>query len=546
MSTEKRIHFVRQMISEELETGKIERVVTRFPPEPNGYLHIGHARAIHLNFSMAKEFGGTCNLRFDDTNPSTEDIKYIEGIKEDVSWLGFKWAEPTRYSSDYYELLYGFAIELIKHNLAYVDSLTIEQIREYRGTLTKPGVDSPYRTRSKEENLQLFTKMKEGQFSDGEHVLRARIDMKSPNLNLRDPVLYRIKHATHPKTGDKWCLYPMYDYAHPLSDAIEGVTNSLCSLEFQDHRPLYDWLIENTTVKGSPKQTEFSRLNVSHTITSKRKLKALVENKLVEGWDDPRMPTLQGLRNLGVPAEAIRNFCELTGISKSDSITDCGLLEECIRDVYNQKASRAFAILDPLKVIISNYPEDREEELSIAKHPNDEAMGKRSLPFSKHIFIDREDFMEEPVGKFFRLAPGKEVRLRGAYVIKCDEVIKDESGKVAELHCSYDKDTLGKKPEGRKVKGVIQWLPEQTALPCSVSLFDRLFTVEDPAKEDNFLDYLNPNSKVDQSALVEPSLMEANVDDVFQFERVGYFILKNKAPLTFYRTVSLKDLWQKR
>ncbi len=546
MSIEKRIHFVRQMIKESLESERVKNVITRFPPEPNGYLHIGHARAIYLNFSMAEEFSGSCNLRFDDTNPLTEEQKYIEGIKEDVRWLGFSWAEPTHYTSDYYERLFEYALELIHKGLAYVDSLSIDEIRQYRGTLTEPGKDSPYRTRSIEENLELFNKMREGAFADGEHVLRARIDMKSPNLNLRDPVLYRIKHATHPKTGDKWCLYPMYDYAHPLSDAIEHVSHSLCSLEFQDHRPLYDWLVENTSVEGTPKQTEFSRLNVSHTITSKRKLRALVENKLVDGWDDPRMPTLKGLRNLGVPAEAIRNFCEMTGISKSDSITDLSLLEECIRDVYNQKATRAFGILSPLKVVITNYPEETEEELSIAKHPNEESFGKRIVPFSKYLYIDRDDFMEEPVGKFFRLTKGKEVRLRGAYVIKCDEVIKNEQGEITEIYCTYDKETLGKKPEGRKVKGVIHWLPFEQAKSCSVSLFDRLFTIEDPAKEEHFLDYLNPNSKQEQKALVEPSLLDADIGDVFQFERVGYFILKSKAPLSFYRTVNLKDLWQKR
>lgn len=544
MTQEKRIHFIRQMIQNELDKGIVNQVVTRFPPEPNGYLHIGHARAIYTNFSMAEEFNGVCHLRFDDTNPEKEDIEYINAISEDIHWLGFKWHGQERYTSSYYDELYQLAESLIEKDLAYIDSLSIDEIRAYRGTLTEPGKNSPYRNRDKSESLKLFREMKAGKYQDGEYVLRAKIDMASPNINMRDPVIYRIKHHAHPKTGDKWCIYPMYDYAHPLSDAIEGITHSLCSLEFQDHRPLYDWLVENTDVVATPKQTEFSRLNLSHTITSKRKLKQLVDENKVSGWNDPRMPTLSGLRNRGVPASAICDFCELTGLSKSDSITDLSLLEECIRETYNESAKRAMAVLDPIKVTITNYPEGESEALHLASHPKDETLGTRQLHFSKTLYIDREDFMEVPENKFFRLAPGKEVRLRGAYVVKCESFEKDDNGNIKELFCTYDKDTLGKKPEGRKVKGVIHWLPENEALNASITLFDRLFKIENPAKAENFLDELNPDSKKTIEAFVEPSLKDAKVGDVFQFERLGYFILKQTAPLSFYRVVTLKDTWK--
>lgn len=543
---EKRAHFIRQRIQDDIDHNHHKQVITRFPPEPNGYLHIGHARAICVNFGMADEFKGECYLRFDDTNPLTEEQVYADAIARDIEWLGFKWNGEIKHTSDYYNELCQFAIELIQAGKAYVDEQSLEEIRQGRGTLTESGVDSPYRNRSVEENLQLFEQMREGKFAEGAYVLRAKIDMASPNINMRDPVIYRIRHASHPRTGGKWCIYPMYDFAHPLSDALEDITHSLCSLEFQDHRPLYDWCVENVSVKGKPQQIEFSRLNLSHTITSKRKLKQLVDGAHVSGWDDPRMPTLSGMRNRGYPPQAIRNLCELTGISKSDSVTDMSLLEECVRDELNKIAPRAMAVLNPIKVIIENYPEDKQEMLTVANHPNDETQGTRSMPFTRELYIEQDDFMEEPVNKFFRLAPGKEVRLRHAYVIKCESVIKDEQGNIQEIRCSYDPETLGKKPEGRKVKGVIHWVCARNAKHFECHLFDRLFNTESPGSTDEFIEALNPDShQVLKNCYVEPEITKQKLASVFQFERMGYFKFAETTPLTFYRVVGLRDNWAK-
>ena len=536
------------MISDDLATGKVNQVVTRFPPEPNGFLHIGHAKSICLNFGMKQDFDGRCNLRFDDTNPEKEEEIYIKAIKEDVSWLMGELGDEMHYASDYYQQFYDFAIELIKAGKAYVDSLSAEEIREYRGTLQSPGKDSPYRNRSIEENLALFESMKNGECKEGSHILRAKIDMASGNMNMRDPAIYRIRYATHPRTGDAWCIYPMYDFAHPLSDAIEKITHSLCTLEFQDHRPLYDWFVDNTSVPAKPEQTEFARLNLSHTITSKRKLKQLVDDGFVTGWDDPRMPTIRGMRARGYPAKALRDFCEEIGISKSDSVIDMSVLESRVRDTLNDTAPRAMCVLAPLKVIITNYPQDKQEMLTTAKHPNDESLGQRTLPFGRELWIESEDFLEQPPSKFFRLAPGKEVRLRNAYVIKCEEVIKDEQGNVIELRCTYDENTLGKKPEGRKVKGVIHWVSAHHALPCSVTLFDRLFTTENPAASENFLDDVNPHSTNElNNCMVEPTMTEEELETVYQFERQGYFkLIQKEGEYRFHRVVDLKDTWQKK
>lgn len=544
--TEKRQHFIRQKIQSDLDSGKVKQVITRFPPEPNGYLHIGHAKSICLNFGMKYDFKGLCNLRFDDTNPEKEEERYIQAIKEDVAWLIGELGDELFYASDYYQKFYDFAIELIKSDKAYVDSLSAEEIREYRGTLQAPGKDSPYRTRSIEENLDLFERMRKGEFKEGSHILRAKIDMSAGNINMRDPALYRIKFAIHPRTGDAWCVYPMYDFAHPLSDAIEGITHSLCTLEFQDHRPLYDWVVNNTSVKAKPEQIEFARLNLSHTITSKRKLKTLVDEGVVNGWDDPRLPTLQGMRARGYPAKALRDFCEEIGISKSDSVIDMKVLETKVRDVLNDEAPRAMCVFEPLKVVITNYPEGTVEHLSAAKHPQHESMGKRVLPFSKELWIEKEDFLENPPSKYFRLAPGKEVRLRNAYVIKCDEVIKDEDNNIIELRCSYDQNTLGKKPEGRKVKGVIHWVSAEHALPCNLMVFDRLFKTENPASSDNFLDDINEHSlSLIKNCFVEPAMQGESHDCVFQFERQGYFKMsQTQQQLTFQKVVDLKDTWQ--
>ncbi|MCH9717525.1 MAG: glutamine--tRNA ligase/YqeY domain fusion protein [Gammaproteobacteria bacterium] len=533
-------HFIYQKIQEDLDSGKHQNIITRFPPEPNGYLHIGHAKAVCVNFGLAKLFNGRCYLRFDDTNPMREEAVFARAIEEDVRWLGFEWCATT-HASDYYQAFYDFACDLIKQGLAYVDSLTADEMRLYRGTLKEGGKDSPYRTRSPEENLDLFQRMKAGEFKEGEHILRAKIDMQAGNLNLRDPAIYRIRHVSHPRTGDTWCIYPMYDFAHPLSDALEHITHSLCTLEFQDHRPLYDWFIEHLSVPARPVQSEFARLNISHTITSKRKLRQLVEEQIVTGWDDPRMPTLCGMRKRGYPAAAVRQFCDMTGVSKSDSVMDMGLLEGAVRDVLNQTAKRALCVLDPIKVVIENYPEAQVEMLQT---------DTRALPFSREIYIERSDFMLEPVKGYFRLAPDKEVRLRQAYVIRCTDVIYDNAGDILELRCTYDKDTLGKKPEGRKVKGVIHWVSVSTAHPITIYQYDRLFHDENPAREEDFMQFINHNSLTTiKTAYAEPMLRSQSVGDVFQFERLGYYCvnaLDNAGKSTvFHRVVHLKDTWGK-
>lgn len=546
-NSEKRTHFIRQLMTDDLASGKHQSIVTRFPPEPNGYLHIGHAKSICLNFGLAEEFSGRCYLRFDDTNPMKEEDEYVQSIIEDVRWLGFTWCDMT-HSSDYYQALYDFALILIKKNLAYVDSLSMEDIRAYRGTLQEPGRESPYRTRTIDENLDLFTRMKAGEFPDGEHVLRARIDMQSGNINMRDPVLYRIRHVAHQRTGNDWCIYPMYDYAHPLSDALEKITHSLCTLEFQDHRPLYDWLIEHLPVPAQPVQTEFARLNLSHTITSKRKLRELVEKNVVTGWDDPRLPTLSGMRKRGYPPAAIRQFCEIIGISRSDSVIDMSIFEACVRDVLNTTAKRALCVLEPLKVVIENYPEDQVEALNASFNQQDPASESRVLPFTRELFIERSDFMEDPPKKYFRLSPGAEVRLRHAYVIRCTDVIRDAQGEVIEVRCTYDPDTLGKNPPDRKVKGVIHWVSAAQAHPVTIYQYDRLFHDANPAREDDFLQFLNHDSLKVQQALCEPSMALQLMDETFQFERLGYYRVNTveKGQVTaFHRVVDMKDTWGK-
>lgn len=544
---EKRTHFVRQIIEEDLKTGKHTEIITRFPPEPNGYLHIGHAKAICLDFGMAKEFKGVCYLRLDDTNPTAEEEEYAQAIMEDVRWLGFDWGALLSHSSDYYQKLYEYALDLIRQGDAYVESLSMDEIRAYRGTLQEAGKNSLDRNRSIEENLDLFQRMKAGEFHEGKYVLRAKIDMKSGNMNMRDPVIYRIRFAEHQRTGNTWCIYPMYDFAHPLCDALEHITHSLCSLEFQDHRPLYDWFIHRLNVPAQPVQTEFARLNVSHTITSKRKLKQLVEKNYVDGWDDPRMPTLRGVRRRGFPPSALRHFCELTGLSKSNSIIDMSVLEECVRADLNVHALRAMMVLKPLKVIIDNFP-DETLSLKAACHPQNPELGERMIPFTREIYIDQEDFMEDPPKDYFRLSPGKEVRLRHAYVIRCNEVIRDPfTREIVELRCSYDPETLGKNPEGRKVKGVIHWISVPHAHPVTAKLYDRLFTIEDPAAQENFTDYLNPNAlQVILGAFVEPFVFDKLAGQAFQFERVGYFLMeKNEGKWSANRIVGLKDTWKK-
>ncbi len=544
---ETRTHFIKQLIVDELASGKHTAIITRFPPEPNGYLHVGHAKSICLNFGLAKEFNGKCNLRFDDTNPIKEEEEFVNAIIDDVKWLGFEWS-ALRHSSDYYQELYDFALLLIQQGKAYVDSLTMEEIRAYRGTLQEPGRESPYRNRSIEENLELFKQMKAGKFENGKHVLRARIDMQSGNINLRDPVLYRIRHASHQRTGDAWCIYPMYDYAHPISDALEKITHSLCTLEFQDHRPLYDWLIDNLPVPAKPIQTEFARLNLSHTVTSKRKLRLLVEEKIVTGWDDPRLPTLKGMRKRGYPPAAIRQFCEMIGMSRSDSVIDMTLLEECVRNDLNQSAKRALCVLEPLKVVIENYPENKIEQLTAQYHPQALEAGSRTLAFSRELYIERSDFMEEPSKGYFRLAPGTEVRLRNAYVIRCNSVIHDNNGNIIELRCSYDENTLGKNPVDRKVKGVIHWVDCSSAIPIKIIQYDRLFNDANPAREDDFLQFLNPNSLTVQNAFGEASLATQALNEVFQFERLGYYAVnqvEDQKVIAFHRIVGLKDTWGK-
>jgi len=546
-NSEKRAHFIRQLMTDELASGLHQSIATRFPPEPNGYLHIGHAKSICLNFGLATEFNGVCYLRFDDTNPCKEEEEFVNSIIEDVRWLGFEWCAMT-HSSDYYQQLYDFALLLIQKGLAYVDSLTMEEIREHRGTLQEPGRDSPYRNRSVEENIELFTKMKAGEFADGTHVLRARIDMSSGNMNMRDPVLYRIRHVPHQRTGDAWCIYPMYDYAHPISDALEKITHSLCTLEFQDHRPLYDWFIEHLPVPAKPVQTEFARLNLSHTVTSKRKLRELVEQGAVDGWDDPRLPTLRGMRKRGYPPAAIRQFCEVIGISRSDSVIDTGLLEACVREELNNTAKRIMCVMDPIKVIIENYPEGVTEELIAALHPQDSDAGQRMIPFSREIYIERDDYMDVPAAKYFRLSPGAEVRLRHAYVIRCTDVIRDANGQPIELRCVYDKETLGKNPVDRKVKGVIHWVSASHAHPITVYQYDRLFNDINPAREEDFMQFLNKDSLQIQHAFAEPAIKSQTLHDVLQFERLGYYCVNDVsqgAASGFHRVVDLKDTWGK-
>ena len=542
-------NFIRTIIAEDLKSGRRDQVVTRFPPEPNGCLHIGHAKSFCLNFGLAEEFGGCCHLRFDDTNPVKEEDEYVEAIKADVCWLGFDWGEHLYFASDYFDQLYLWAVQLIKAGKAYVDSQTAEQMRENRGTLTAPGSDSPYRNRSVEKNLELFEKMKKGEFSDGTHVLRAKIDMASPNMNLRDPAMYRILHAHHHRTGNKWCIYPMYDFAHGQEDSIEGVTHSICTLEFEDHRPLYDWFLKELGI-FAPQQIEFARLNLSYTVMSKRKLLQLVKDKHVSGWDDPRMPTLVGMRRRGYPAEAIRTFCERIGVGKGASWIDLSVLEGCVREQLNESAFRRQAVLNPLKVTITNYPADKTAELDAPNHPQQPDLGTRKLPFSHELYIEQEDFMEDPPKKFFRLGPGREVRLRNAYIIKCEEVLRDESGVVVELRCSADLDTLGKNPaDGHKVKGIIHWVSAQHTKKAEVRLYDRLFSWENPDKAENYLQALNPESLQITEALIEPSLLEAEAGETFQFERVGYFTVDSKDSrldkIVFNRTVMLRDTWAK-
>ena len=545
-------NFIRTLIQEELAAGQYEQITTRFPPEPNGYLHIGHAKSICLNFGLAEHFDGGCNLRFDDTNPEKESQEYIDSIKADVEWLGFQWAGNIRFTSEYFDQLFAYAVELIKAGKAYVCELNAEQMREYRGTLTEAGKDSPFRDRSVEENLDLFERMRAGEFDDGSKVLRAKIDMSAPNINLRDPILYRIRRAHHHQTGDKWCIYPSYDFAHGQSDAIEGVTHSICTLEFEDHRPLYNWFIENLPVPSQPKQIEFSRLNLNYTVTSKRKLKQLVDEGHVAGWDDPRMPTLAGLRRRGYTPASLRKFCDMVGVTRSDGVVDVAMLYHALRADLEENAPRAMCVLNPIKVTITNYPEDQVEEFVVPSHPANEAMGERTIPFSRTLLIDSDDFMEDAPKKFFRLTEGKEVRLRNSYVIKCEEVIKNEQGEVVELLCTYDPETLGKNPEGRKVKGVIHWVSEPHAVPAEVRLYENLFTDPSPDsnKEVNFLEHINPESLQVTTGYCEPSLLTSAPEDRFQFERVGYFCADRfehgqDDKLVFNKTVGLKDSWAK-
>jgi glutaminyl-tRNA synthetase len=538
--------FIRAHIVNDLETGKHAKVITRFPPEPNGYLHIGHAKSICLNFGVAVESQGECNLRFDDTNPEKESQEYIDAIKRDVSWLGFSWAGNVRYASDYFDALYQYALDLINMGKAYVDSQTPEQIQQNRGSFSEAGTNSPYRERSVAENLALFEKMRVGEFAEGECVLRAKIDMASGNINLRDPVIYRIKKVVHHQTGNKWLIYPMYDYTHPISDAIENITHSLCTLEFEDHRPFYDWLLDTVKTPAHPQQIEFSRLNLNYTVTSKRKLKKLVDENVVQGWDDPRLPTIAGLRRRGYTPESLRDFCERIGISKSDGVVDFGLLEFCIRNHLENTAPRAMAVLNPLKVVITNASDEVLTQ-SFARHPNLPELGTRDIPFTQQIYIDAADFSEEPPKGFKRLVLGGEVRLRHSYVIKCDEVIKNEAGEIVELRCSADLNTLGKNPEGRKVKGVIQWVSATLGVPAEIRLYDRLFTQTDPESGESFLDCINPDAFKVTQAIVEPSLATAQPEERFQFEREGYFVADLKdcvdGKLVFNKTVSLRDSW---
>ncbi|AEH33674.1 glutamine--tRNA ligase [Vibrio anguillarum] len=543
-------NFIRQIIDKDLADGKHTSVHTRFPPEPNGYLHIGHAKSICLNFGIAQDYQGQCNLRFDDTNPEKEDMEYVESIKADVKWLGFQWSGDVCYSSDYFDKLYQYAVELIQKGLAYVEELSPEEIREYRGTLTQAGKPSPYRDRSIEENLALFEKMRAGGFEEGKACLRAKIDMASSFMVMRDPVLYRVRFAEHHQTGNKWCIYPMYDFTHCISDALEGITHSICTLEFQDNRRLYDWVLENITIDCRPHQYEFSRLNLEYTVMSKRKLNQLVTEKLVDGWDDPRMPTISGLRRRGFTPASIREFCKRIGVTKQENMIEFSSLESCIREDLNEHAPRAMAVLDPVKVVIENFEAGKVETLTLANHPNKPEMGEREVPFTRELWIEREDFREEGNKKYKRLVLGKEVRLRGAYVIKAERIEKDAQGNITTIFSTYDMDTLGKNPaDGRKVKGVIHWVSADKALPAEIRLYDRLFTVPNPAAADNFAETINPDSLVKINGFVEPSLVSALTGQGYQFERMGYFCADSKdskpEALVFNRTVGLRDTWAK-
>lgn len=551
MKETKKSNFIKEIINEDLKTGKYQgRVHTRFPPEPNGFLHIGHAKSIVLNFGIADEYGGKCNLRFDDTNPTKEEEMYVKSIIEDIKWLGYDWEDRLFFASNYFEKFYEYAVQLIKKGKAYVCDLNSEEIREHKGTLTKSGKDSPFRNRSIEEDLELFEQMRSGKFPDGSHTLRAKIDMSSPNLNMRDPVMYRILHAKHHNTGNDWCIYPMYDWAHGLEDSIEGITHSLCTLEFEDHRPLYDWFLNELDIYH-PQQIEFARLNLSYTITSKRKLLELVEGGFVSGWDDPRMPTISGMRRRGYPPVAIRNFSERVGIAKRDNIAEMDLLEFYVREDLNKHSERRMAVINPLKVVIENYPEEKIEKLEAINNPEDSSAGTRKIPFSKEIYIERTDFMEDPPKKFFRLGPGREVRLRYAYFITCTAVIKDEEGEIIELRCTYDPETKGgSAPDGRKVRGTIHWVSAEYAIQAEVRLYDRLFNHPNPGSEKDFISLINPNSlKVRQDCYLEPSLENAVSEDRFQFERLGYFCVDRYDSklnhLIFNRTATLRDTWAK-
>ena len=542
--------FIREIVAADIASGRISAPVTRFPPEPNGYLHIGHSKSICLNFGLAQEFGGRCHLRFDDTNPAKEEQAYIDAIKADVRWLGFDWGEHLYHASDYFEQLYEWALHLVRTGKAYVDDLSADEIRAYRGTLTEPGRNSPWRDRSVEENLDLFERMRQGEFPNGARVLRAKIDMASPNINLRDPVLYRIVHASHPRTGDAWCIYPTYDFAHGQSDAIEGITHSICTLEFEIHRPLYDWLIENLPVPSRPHQYEFARLNLTYTVLSKRVLLRLVTEGRVRGWDDPRMPTISGLRRRGFPAEGIRDFATMIGVAKSDSVVEVEMLEHAVRDVLNRTAPRRFAVLDPLKVVIENYPEGQIEEMEVINNPEDPSAGTRRVPFSRELWIERDDFMEDPPPKFFRLAPGREVRLRSAYLVTCREAVKDASGRVVELRCTYDPATRGgDAPDGRRPKATLHWLSAGHAVPAEVRLYEHLFTRPDPGADGDLFADLNPASeRVLQGCLLEPGLADVPLGQTVQFERLGYFAPDTDSTadhLVFNRTLTLKDTWAK-
>jgi glutaminyl-tRNA synthetase len=542
-------NFIRDIIDADLASGKVEKIITRFPPEPNGYLHIGHAKSICLNFGVARDYGGYCNLRFDDTNPEKESVEYVNSIRRDVEWLGFSW-HSNPFASDYFEQLYGYALDLIRQGLAYVDSQNADEMRENRGTLTAPGVDSPYRERSPEENLQLFEAMKNDEYPDGAHVLRAKIDMQSPNINMRDPVLYRIRHATHHNTGDTWCIYPLYDFTHGLSDAIEGVTHSLCTLEFEDHRPLYDWILDNLETPSRPVQTEFARLQLEYSLTSKRKLNMLVNEGHVSGWDDPRMLTISGMRRRGYTPESIVAFCDVIGVTKKYSTIEMGVLENVLREDLNKRATRRMAVINPIKVVIENYPEDQEEYFSGANHPQDPSYGTREIPFSPEIYIERDDFMEDAPRKFFRLSPGREVRLRFAYYITCKEVIKNDAGEIESLVCSYDPESRGgSSPDGRKVRGTIHWVSARHAVNATVNLYDRLFTTANPGSAADFHQALNPDSNIvmDQ-AKFEPAIELVDNPLAYQFERLGYFISDYDSTAqqpVFNRTMTLRDSWAK-